>query len=398
MSLNKGRPTTAMPGPSVLPERVMAAMGRQSVNIYEGELVDMADGLQQDLKKVAGTEGFVAIYQSNGHGSWEATLRNTINSGDEIIVISTGYLSRNWGEVAEILGAKATFLDYGMAGHSDPDELREVLAKDKAGRIKAVLMVQTETSSSVRNDVPAMRAAIDDAGHDAIFMVDCIASLGCDMFLMDEWGVDVMVAASQKGMMNPIGMAFVFFNDKADAAGADKKPGYYFDWNGRAKSNNASQRWAGSPPAHHMFALRESLDMMLHEEGMSAVWARHQTIAKAVWAAVEAWGRNGVMALNITDPEYRAMGVTTVNTKPGIARMIRAWCEDNAGLTLGNCLGFPEEEEGDHFRIGHMGYQNIHMVMGVLGSIETAMRAQGISHGEGALSAASEKLAEHQNA
>jgi alanine-glyoxylate transaminase/serine-glyoxylate transaminase/serine-pyruvate transaminase len=375
----------------------MAAMNRQSVSIYSGELVDMTDGLLTDLKKVAGTDGFAAIYLANGHGAWEAALRNTLNSGDQIAVLSNGFFSHRWGEVAQTLGVEVQYLDYGMAEHADPAKLEALLRNDTDGRIKAVLAVQTETSSSVCNDIPALRAAITAAGHGALFMVDCIAALGCDRFEMDEWGVDVMVSAGQKGIMNPIGLSFVFFNDKADAARANTTPGQYLDWTERAKSKSFYPRWSGSPPAHHMFALRETLDMMLYEEGMEAVWARHATISKAVAAAVEAWGATGTMTLNISDPAYRASGVTTINTVPGVAMKIRSWCEENAGVTLGNSLGFPEVELEDHFRIGHMGHLNIHMVMGVLGAVETAMHAQNIPHGAGALSAAARILAAHPN-
>ncbi len=211
---------------------------------------------------------------------------------------------------------------------------------------------------------------------------------------MDSLGVDVMVSASQKGMMCPVGLSFVFFNEKADAARAHTQPGHYMDWSERAKSKSFYPRWAGSPPARHMFALRASLDM-LFEEDLPAVWARHATIAKAVAAAVEVWGAEGHMQLNIADPAYRSNGVTTVKTAPGVAHKIRTWCEAEAGVTLGNSLGFPDSEIHDHFRIGHMGHFNVHMVMGVLGTIETALHAQSIPHGPGALSAAAQVLAAH---
>ena len=394
MSLNRGHPTTAMPGPSVLPDRVRSAMGRQTTSIYKGELVDMTDGLMEDLKKVALTDGHVAVYAANGHGAWEAALRNTLAAGDRVLVVSSGFFSKRWGEIAETMGVAVEHLDYGTDRPADPSRLRDLLAADGGGAIKAVLAVQTETSSSVRNEIPPLRAAIDEAGHGALFMVDCVASLGCDRFEMDAWGVDVVVAGGQKGLMIPVGLSFVFFNAKADAARARAQPGHYFDWTGRAKSNEFYPRWAGSPPASHMFALREALDMML-EEGMPAIWARHRTIAGAVWAAVEAWGANGVMKLNIEDPARRGTGVTTINTEPGVAGRIRDWCEGSAGVTLGIPLGFPDEEHEDHFRIGHMGHLNVHMVMGVLGAVETAMLAQGIRHGGGALSAAAGALAAH---
>ncbi len=395
MSLNKGHPIMAIPGPSVVPDRVLNAMHRPSANIYEGELVDMTDHLLDQLKKVVRTDGYAAIYLANGHGAWEAAIKNTLTEGDKIVVLSNGFFSHKWGEVAATHKFSVEYVDYGMASDADPARLENVLRGDTESKIKAVLAVQSETSSSVRNDIPALRAAIDAAGHDALFMVDCIASLGCDRFEMDAWGVDVVVSAGQKGMMNPIGLSFVFFNEKADAARKGANPGQYWDWTDRAKSKSFYPRWSGSPPSHHMFALRETLQMMIDEEGMEAVWARHATISRAVWAAVDVWSEAGALALNIKDPAKRASGVTTINTSPGVAHKIRRWCQDETGVTLGNSLGFPLDEIEDHFRIGHMGHLNIHMVMGVLGAIETSMIAQDIPHGSGALSAAARVLAAH---
>lgn len=395
MSLNKGHPILAIPGPSVIPERILSAMHRQAVSIYESELIEMTDLLLEDLKRLARTDGYVAIYQANGHGAWEAALRNTLRPGDKIVVLSNGFFSSRWGMVAATLGVKVTYLDYGMAGHADPARLEALLREDTSNDIKAVLAVQTETSSSVHNDPHALRLAIDAADHQALLMIDCIASMGCDPFKMDAWGVDVAVSASQKGLMIPIGLSFVFFNEKADAARTHTTPGQYFDWTDRAKSKDFYPRWSGSPPVHHMFGLRESLNMIVKEEGLPAVWSRHKTLSAAICAAVDAWGSAGTLSLNIKEPDRRAGGVTTINTAPGVGAKIRTWCDLNAGVTLGNSLGFPPSEVEDHFRIGHMGHLNIHMVMGVLGAIETAMQAEGIPHGTGGISAAAEVLAAH---
>lgn len=395
MSLNKGRPVLAIPGPTEIPERVLAAMHRQAVSIYEGELFEMTDVLLEDLKTLARTKGHVAFYQSNGHGAWEAALRNTVSQGDRIVVLSNGFFSSRWGMVASTLGVEVDYLDYGMSEHADPERLEALLREDANNDIKAVLAVQTETSSSVRNDPHALRRAIDAAGHDALLMIDCIASLGVDPFEMDAWGIDVVVSAGQKGLMTPIGSSFVFFNEKADAARARTTPGQYFDWTHRAKSKDFYPRWSGSPPVHNMYALREALDMILKDEGLPAVWARHKTVSTAVCAAVDAWGAEGTMALNIKGPAHRGAGVTTVNTSSGVGAKIRNWCAANAGVTFGNSLGFPPEELHDHFRIGHMGHFNIHMVMGVLGAIETAMQAQDIPYGAGGLTAAASVLAAH---
>ncbi|MFO0407879.1 MAG: pyridoxal-phosphate-dependent aminotransferase family protein [Labrys sp. (in: a-proteobacteria)] len=356
----------------------------------------MTDALLEGLKRIARTKGHAAIYVANGHGAWEAALRNTVKPGERVLLVSTGFFSHRWGEVADDLGLAVTEITHGMGEAADPELLEAALRADSCHEIRAVMAVQTETSSSVCNDVSALRAAMSRARHPALFIVDCIASLGCDRYEMDDWGVDVTVAAGQKGLMNPIGLSFVMFNDKAMVARKAVRPGRYWDWTDRAFSRSFYPRWCGSPPAHHMFALRETLGMILDEEGLEAAWRRHSTFARAVWAAVEAWGRTGLMALNISDRTRRASGVTTVNTTPGVAARIRAWCEAEAGVTLGNALGFPPEETADHFRIGHMGHLNVHMLMGTLGSIETAMVAEGLDFGPGALTAAAHALAAHR--
>ncbi len=398
MSLNFGRTQLSIPGPSVIPERVLNAMHRPSPNIYHGELIDMTDTLFPDLKAVARTKHEAAIYISNGHGSWEAALDNTLVAGDRILVLTTGRFAAGWAEMAQKNGIITDILDFGMQGEADPQKLEEALRADTEGNIKAVLTVQADTASSVINDIPALRKAIDNAGHDALFMVDCIASLGCDRFEMDDWGVDVMMTGCQKGLMTPAGISFVFFNDKAAKAHKRANPSFYWDWTLRANSEIFYQKFAGTAPTHHLYGLREALDILVHEEGIEAAWARHETIAKSVWAAVDAWGNTGAMHHNIADPKKRTVAVSAVNTGVDVAGKLRSWCETHAGVTLGIGLGLAEPDTpqwDQHFRIGHMGHQNIAMVMATLGSIDTALKAQDIPHGSGALDAASTILAGH---
>ena len=195
MSLNFGRQQLAIPGPSVIPDRVLSAMHRPSPDIYEGELVEISTRVFADLKAVARTKENCAVYISNGHGAWEAALRNTFAEGDEVLVLATGRFAAGWAELARSLGLKTEVIDFGMTADADPNRLEEILRADTGRRFKAVMVVQTDTASSVRNDIPALRKAIDDAGHDALFAVDCIASLGCEPFEMDRWGVDLMVTA-----------------------------------------------------------------------------------------------------------------------------------------------------------------------------------------------------------
>ncbi|MFT6943946.1 MAG: alanine-glyoxylate transaminase/serine-glyoxylate transaminase/serine-pyruvate transaminase, partial [Yoonia sp.] len=209
MSLSNGRAYLAIPGPSVMPDAVLQAMHRASPNIYEGELHDLTDSLIPDLKAVAMTDANVAIYIGNGHAAWEAALANVLSRGDTVLVLATGRFCIGWGEMAAGMGAKVETIDYGSHAPIDLARVADVLGADKEGRIKAVLAVHVDTSTSVKNDITGLRAVIDSVGHPALLMVDCIASLGCDRFEMDAWGVDVMVSGCQKGLMTPAGVSFV---------------------------------------------------------------------------------------------------------------------------------------------------------------------------------------------
>ena len=232
--LAHGRPYLAIPGPSVMPDRVLNAMHRAAPNIYTGELHAMTDGLIPDLKAMARTKGEVAIYIGNGHAAWEAGLANVLSRGDTILVLATGRFCLGWGEMARGLGVKVEVIDFGQQSDIGMGQVETALRADVDGRIKAVLAVHVDTSTSVRNDVSGLRAVLDRTGHPALLMIDCIASFGCDRFEMDAWGADVMVTACQKGLMTPPGLGFVFFNAKADKARdtADLASSYW-DWRPR---------------------------------------------------------------------------------------------------------------------------------------------------------------------
>ena len=203
MSLNHGRPMVSIPGPSVIPDRVLAAMHQPMPNIYEGPLIDISNSLLEDLPKIARTAHHVFISVSNGHGAWEMAISNTLSRGDRVLILESGRFAINWGEMASVSGVVCEHLLGNDSDPVDPAALEERLKADKKHEIKAILVVQVDTASSVRNDIQALRKAIDSAGHPALFMVDCIASLGCEKFEMDEWGVDITVAATQKGLMVP---------------------------------------------------------------------------------------------------------------------------------------------------------------------------------------------------
>jgi alanine-glyoxylate transaminase/serine-glyoxylate transaminase/serine-pyruvate transaminase len=396
MTLSHGRQYLAIPGPSVMPDRVLQAMHQPAPNIYEGALVEMVAALMPDLKAVARTEGHAAIYIANGHGAWEAAAANTVRPGDRVLVLSTGRFAMGWSVVFERLGVHVEVVDFGKSAPIDLARAEEVLAADTGHAFKAVVAVHVDTSSSVKNDVPGLRALLDKLGHPALLMIDCIASLAVDRFEMDAWGVDVMVAASQKGLMTPPGLGFVFFNDKAAARQADTVS-FYWDWAPRAHPEYFYQYFGGTAPTHHLFGLRAALDMIAEEGGIEAVWARHEKLARAAWAAFEAWGQDGPLEMNITDPALRSHAVTALRLDGDNGARLRRWVEHKAGLTLGIGLGMaePGTPEADRFfRVGHMGHINAHMMMGALGVIEAGFVALGIAHGPGALSAAAAVIAE----
>ncbi len=389
--LANGRPYLAIPGPSVMPDAVLRAMHRAAPNIYEGELHAVTASLIPDLKRVARTESHAAIYIGNGHAAWEAALANVVAPGEKVLVLATGRFCLGWGEMARGLGAVVEVIDFGNQDDIDLGRAEAALRADSHHEIKAVLAVHVDTSTSVRNDVAGLRAALDAAGHPALLMVDCIASLGCDRFEMDRWGVDVMVTACQKGLMTPPGLGFVFANDRASTVrDAMERVSMYWDWRPRFAPEQYFQYFAGTAPTHHLYGLRAALDM-IHAEGIEAVWARHAMLARAIWAAVGAWGQGGAMVLNIGDADKRSAAVTAIGLGAPEGARLRAWVEANAGLTLGIGLGRTPPE--GYFRIGHMGHVSAQMVMGALGAIDAGLKALGIAHGPGALEAASAVMA-----
>ena len=397
MNLSQGRSYLAIPGPSVMPDRVLAAMHRASPNIYDGPLHDLTASVFADLRRVARTTGHVAIYIANGHGAWEAANTNLFSRGDRALVVATGSFGHSWANSVRRLGVEVEVLDFGKRTRADAGRIEAALRADRAGRIRAVLLTQVDTASTVLNDVAAVRRAIDAADHPALLAVDCIASLGCDPFLMDEWGVDVMVAASQKGLMVPPGLGFVWLSDKALAAcaGSDLRTPYW-DWTARITATEYWQYFDGTAPTHHLFGLREALTMLLDEEGLEQVWARHRRLASAVWAVAAAWGQGGDISLNVEAEGERAASVTSLRIGGGGAGRLRAWCEKMAGVTLGIPLGMAEPDQpayGDYLRIGHMGHVNAHMVLGVLAAMDAGLKALDIPHGAGALDAAAAVIA-----
>ncbi|MBP1806220.1 aspartate aminotransferase-like enzyme [Rubellimicrobium aerolatum] len=248
--LAQGRPYLAIPGPSVVPDRVLRASHRASPDIYEGEIVTITESLIPSLRALARTRHHVAIYMGNGHAAWEASLVNVLSRGDRVLVPQTGHFGRGWASVAEGLGLEVEAIDFGPATPWDANRVEQALRADRDRRIKAVLAVHVDTSTSVRSDIAALRQALDATNHPALLMADAVASLGCDRFEMDAWGADVLISASQKGLMCPPGLAFAWFNDRAARArttAALVTP--YWDWTGRANPDAFWRYWFGTAPA-----------------------------------------------------------------------------------------------------------------------------------------------------
>ncbi|MGB3408737.1 MAG: aminotransferase class V-fold PLP-dependent enzyme [Jannaschia sp.] len=397
VSLAHGPQTLSIPGPSIMPERVLRAMHRPSPNIYVGALIDLTHSIIPDLKAVARTDQNATIYIGNGHAVWEASLVNTHSRGDLVLVPRTGTFADGWGDMARGIGLRTETLDFGNRAPMDAAAIGQRLRDDKTHEIKSVLVVHVDTSSSIRSDVAAIRAEIDAAGHPALLMADCMASMGCDVFEMDAWGADVVIAGCQKGLMTPAGVSFVFYNDRADRARerADCVTGYW-DWRPRTDPVIFSHHFNGTSPTHHLYGLREALDMIVHEEGIETVWARHATLARALWAAFEAWEAPGGIELNVRDRADRSHAVTAVRL-PRYGTRLRDWCEQRFGLTLGIGIGMAPlgtPEWDGFFRVGHMGHLSGHVMMGTLGGIDAGLKAIGVPHGSGALEAASRVMAE----
>lgn len=270
-----------------------------------------------------------------------------------------------------------------------PGAVEARLRGDKTGSIKAVLAIQVDTSSSVFNDIAAIGKAIKASRHDALFMVDAVASLGCMPFAMDAWGVDVAMSGSQKGLMAPPGLSFVAASDRAQHAHQTaglRTP--YWDWTPR-DGDSHYQKYAGTPPEHLMYALRAALDM-LFAEGLDNVFLRHRLLAETVRRAVEVWSRKGALTFNILAAPERSDTVTTLLMADGCnPETLRDYCESKCGVVLGRGIG---KLNGKAFRIAHMGHLNAPMVLGTIGTIEMALRALGIAHGSGGVQAATEWL------
>src|SRR5712692_6738557 len=376
MVVRAGREFLAIPGPTTMPDEVLRAMHRPALDIYSDQMVEMTDSLLRDLSKLFATKGRSYIYIANGHGAWEAVLSNVLSRGDKVLVLESGRFAIGWGNAAAAMGADVEVLKGDWRRAVRPAEVEARLRQDKDHRIKAILAVQVDTASGAYNDIEAIGKAIKSAGHPALFMVDAVASLGCMPFEMDAWGVDVAMSGSQKGMMTPPGLGFVVANDRAREV--HKKAGLrtpYWDWTDR-EGDLHYQKYAGTPPEHLLFGLRQALDM-LFEEGLDNVFRRHRLLAEAVRRAVGIWSEGQAIGFNIIEPNERSDSVTCVLTNGHDPEALRAYCNKKCGVILGHGIG---ELSGKAFRVAHMGHVNAPMVLGTLGTIEMGLAALNVPH------------------
>src|ERR1700730_4898359 len=372
MVVRAGREFLAIPGPTTVPDEVLCAIHRPAVDIYAGPLLALTDSLLADMTRLFRTKGRSYIYIANGHGAWEAALTNVLSKGDKILVLESGRFALGWGNAASFLGVEVEVLTGDWCRAVRPAEVEARLRNDKAGEIKAILVAHIDTSSGVVNDIEAIGQAIKAASHDALFMVDAVASLGCVPFEMDAWGVDVAMSGSQKGLMTPPGLSFVAAGARARALheSADLRTPYW-DWTAR-EGDVHYQKYAGTPPEHLMFALRPALDM-LFAEGLENVFLRHRLLTEAVRRAVDVWSQGQAIAFNVVEPAERSDTVTTVLMNGGRdPRPLVDYCNKKCGVVL--CIGIRDLSR-KAFRIAHMGHINAPMVLGTLGVIEVGLSA-----------------------
>jgi alanine-glyoxylate transaminase/serine-glyoxylate transaminase/serine-pyruvate transaminase len=344
------------------------------------------------IKKVFKTEQPVVIYPASGTGAWEAALTNTLSAGDTVLMYETGHFATLWKKMAEALGLKPEFLGLpGIEGWRQgvQAELIEArLRKDTQHLIKAVCVVHNETSTGVTSDIAAVRKAIDAAGHPALLLVDTISGLASAEYKHDEWGVDVTVSGSQKGLMLPPGISFNAISKKAQEAGKSAKlPRAFWDWTEIVEMNKAGY-WPYTPNTNLLYGLSEALDMIL-SEGLDNVFARHQRLAAACRAAVDTWG----LEIQCADPAVYSPVLTGVMTPAGFdADLIRKLIYENFNMSLGTGLG---KMKGRMFRIGHLGDANDLTLMATLAGCEMGLKLAGVPLAASGVLAAMDHLSSH---
>jgi alanine-glyoxylate transaminase/serine-glyoxylate transaminase/serine-pyruvate transaminase len=395
MAVRAGREFLAIPGPTNVPDAVLQAMHRPALDIYSTQMVELTDSLLEDLAKLFATKGRTYIHIANGHGAWESSLSNVLSRGDRILVLESGRFAIGWGSAAAAMGVEVEVLKGDWRRAIRPAEVEARLRLDTDHKIKAILAVQVDTASGVHNDIEAIGKAIRAAGHPALFMVDAVASLGCMPFEMDQWGIDVAMSGSQKGLMTPPGLGFVAANDRAlEVHKTANLRTPYWDWSERDGPEHY-RKYAGTAPVHLLFALRQAIDMLFDEQ-LENVFERHRLLGEAVRRAVSVWAEGQVLGFNVAEPEERSNTVTTVTMGNGHDPMaLHNYCKEKCGVVLGVGIG---ELSGQAFRIAHMGHVNAPMILGTLGVIEVGLNALDIPHGRRGTGAAIEWLGESVSA
>jgi len=385
MTYQSGRHFLQIPGPTDVPDRVLRAMARPTIDHRGPEFAKLTHELLNGLKQIFKTSGPVAIYPSSGTGAWEASLVNTLSPGDKVLMFETGYFATLWRNMAVKLGLDVDFVPGDWRHGVDPAMVEEKLIEDKKQNIKAVIMVHNETSTGATSRVAGVRTAIDRAGHPALFLVDTISSLGSIDYRHDEWRVDVTVGCSQKGLMLPPGLGLNAISDKAlKASKSARLPKSYWDW-GPMINENQSGFFPYTPSTNLLYGLRESLAMLV-EEGLENVFARHRRLAESTRRAVRAWG----LEILCRNPEEYSDSLTAVLMPNGYnADELREIILKKFNMSLGTGLG---KLKGKILRIGHLGDFNELMLAGTLSGIEMGLALANVPFSKGGVTEALDYL------
>jgi alanine-glyoxylate transaminase/serine-glyoxylate transaminase/serine-pyruvate transaminase len=386
MSYAPGRHFLQIPGPTNCPLPVLAAIAKPTIDHRGPEFQKLGREVLAGIKTVFKTEQPVVIYPASGTGAWEAALVNTLSPGDKVLMYRTGWFATLWHKMATKLGIEAEIIESDWRGGVEADAIETRLREDKANAIRAVCVVHNETSTGVASQIPAVRRAIDRAGHPALLLVDTISSLGSIDYRHDEWGVDVTVGGSQKGLMLPPGLSFNAVSQKARAAAkAARMPRSFWDWE-EMIAINANGFFPYTPATNLLQGLKVAIDL-LHEEGLDEVFARHDRAAEATRRAVRHWG----LEVWCRDPSVYSSSLTAVKVPDGhSADALRRVVLERSNMSLGNGLGILADKV---FRIGHLGDFNDLMVAGTLSGVEMGLAAAGIPHRSGGVEAALSYLA-----
>ncbi len=384
-SRQPGRHFLQIPGPTDVPGRVLRAISEPTIDHRGPDFAELGRSVLTGLRRVFRTSGPVVVFPASGTGAWEAALVNTLSPGDTVLMSRTGWFATLWSEMATRLGLKPIILDTDWRRGADPAAIEAALRADADHRIRAVCVVHNETSTGCVSPIAAVRAAIDAAGHPALLMVDTISSLASIDYRHEEWGVDVTVAGSQKGLMLPPGLSFNAISPRALAVSETAKLARsYWDWRPMLDAN-AGFYFPFTPATNLLRGLQEAL-AMLEEEGLPNVFARHGLHGAATRAAVEAWGQAGAVELQCQRAEDYSSSLTAVRLAEGHgADALRALILKRFNMSLGNGLGILKDRV---FRIGHLGDFNDLSLIGALSGVEMGLKLAGVPCGPGGVDAA----------